>query len=97
MSVPINGISNLQNLNVNQIEAGKTGAGQQTSKTTSSFGTVFQSYMDIYNKSNELQLAAEKMPTDFAARDKALASMNLTVQVTNAAINAYKEIMNMEI
>ena len=106
----INGISSLQSFNVNALslkEAGQVSAGQKTEKT-SSFGSVYKSYLEMFNQTNTLQLSAEKIQLDYAAgitdmtavvaaQEKALASLNFTVQVTNAMIDAYKEIMNMQV
>ena len=74
-----------------------------------SFGSIFQSYIDMFNQTNDLQVGAEQMQLDYAsgktddmlavilAQEKAYTSLNFTVQVTNKIIEAYKEIIRIQV
>jgi len=76
---------------------------------TNSFDTFFNAYLNMVDETNTLQLQADQVQLDFAvgktddmlavtlAQEKAYASLNFTVQVTNKLIDAYKEIMRMQI
>jgi flagellar hook-basal body complex protein FliE len=73
------------------------------------FGSVFQSYMNLFNETNVQQLSAEQLQLDYAsgktddmlavmlAQEKAYTSLNFTVQVTNKLIESYREIMRMQL
>jgi flagellar hook-basal body complex protein FliE len=75
-------------------------------KTT--FESFFNSAIEILNETNRFQLRAEQFQTDLAtgktddilavlmAQDRAFSSLNFTVQVTNKIIEAYREIMRMQ-
>ncbi len=89
----------------------KLNANQSASKTNSknSFETIFNAFLDMYNETNIYQLQAEKLQLDYAAGktddmvalnlalEKASASLNFTIQVTNKVLNAYQELMRMQI
>jgi len=86
------------------------GAAQtNAAEKTSSFDTFFNAYLDMVGETNTLQLEADQIQLDYAvgktddmlavtlAQEKAFASLNFTVQVTNKLIDAYREIMRMQI
>ena len=73
------------------------------------FGTIFKTYMDLFSQTNDLQISAERIQLDFAsgktddmlavalAQEKAFTSLNFTVQVTTRIIEAYRELMRMQV
>lgn len=78
----------------------------QTEKT---FGSILDSAMNMISETNELRNKADSEQIRFAlgeaenthdlliAETKALTAMQYTVAVKDKAIDAYKEIMNMQI
>ena len=80
-----------------------------TTEGTSSFDTILNAAVDMYKEADSLQKAAESAEISFAlgytdsihdlaaAQQKANISLTYTVKVTNAAISAYKELMNMQV
>ena len=74
-----------------------------------SFGSIFKAYLSMLEQTNELQIANETLQLDFAAgktddmlavilaQEKAFTSLNFTVQVTNKIIDAYREIMRIQV
>ena len=118
----LNSASQLQNFNANSsMFASKFNASQisqtdqtdQTNQTdatnaSSSFGSIFQAYLDLFNQTNDLQTQSQNLQLDYAAgktddmlsvmlaQEKAYASLNFTTQVTSRIINAYQEIMRMQ-
>lgn len=74
----------------------------------SSFEVLFQSALDLVNETNELSNRAEEEEMSYAmgtsdnlhtlqiAQQKANISLQYTVAVRNAVLDAYKEIMNMQ-
>ncbi len=99
MSVNINSISQMTGLNV------KNSA--KTNKTSStSFGDVIN---EAISKVNDLQVESEQKTEDFItgvsddihsviiAGSKADLALQMTLQVRNKVMDAYKEIMNMQI
>ena len=97
----INPIQNrLQLLNLNQVSDGK-----QT-ETSKDFQQLLQ---DNINKVNDLQLNSDQLTEDFAlgktdnihqvmiAGEKAETAMKLTLAVQNKVIDAYKEIMRLQV
>ncbi len=81
----------------------------QKTEGTSSFDTIFNAAIDMYEEADSLQKAAEEAEISFAlgytdsthdlavAQQKANISLQYTVKVTNAVVSAYKELMNMQI
>ena len=97
----INPIQNrLQLLNINQVNNDKN------TNPTKSFQQLLQ---ENINKTNELQLNSDQLTEDFAlgktdnihqvmiAGEKAETSMKLTLAVQNKVIDAYKEIMRLQV
>lgn len=78
-------------------------------KTEESFGSILKSAMSMVNETNELRNAADAEQIRFAlgeaenthdlliAQTKALTALQYTVAVKDKALEAYKEIMNMQI
>ncbi len=76
---------------------------------TSSFDSIFNAAIDMYEEADSLQKAAEEAEISFAlgytdsthdlalAQQKANISLQYTVKVTNAVVSAYKELMNMQL
>ncbi len=74
-----------------------------------SFSSVLQSAKDMLNETSELQNAAEEAEMQFmlgyatnthdlqAAQEKADIALNYTIAVRDRMLEAYKEIMNMQI
>lgn len=74
-----------------------------------SFSSVFQSVKDMLNETSELQNAAEEAEMQFmlgyannthdlqAAQTKATIALNYTIAVRDRMLEAYKEIMNIQI
>lgn len=77
--------------------------------TEQTFESVLSSALDMINETNSLQNSAESEKIKFAlgeadnphdmqiAEAKALAALQYTVAVRDKALEAYKEIMNMQI
>lgn len=98
-----NGISGLNNyyntLNTKNITE---------SDNNSSFEVLFQSALDLVNETNQLTNQAEEEEMRYAmgmsdnlhtlqiAQQKANISLQYTVAVRNAVVDAYKEIMNLQ-
>lgn len=73
--------------------------------TDNSFDSFYKAYLSIMDETNRFQVDAEKIQVDYVtgktddmlavmlAQEKAYASLNFTVQVTNKIIDAYREIM----
>ena len=84
-------------------------AGAQAAEKVNSFDAFFNAYLNMVDETNTLQIEADQLQIDYAvgktddmlavtlAQEKAFASLNFTVQVTNKLIDAYREIMRMQI
>ena len=105
----VNSASLIQNMQ--SILADQKVMGQSATKEAekyNSFSSYFDTYLNIINETNQYQLAADKLQVDFAAgrtddmlsvvlaQEKAYSSLNFTVQVTNKVIEAYREIMRIQ-
>jgi len=74
-----------------------------------SFESVLQSAMEIVNQTNKLQVESDIAQVNLAtgrtndvlevvmAQSRADSSLNFTVQVTNRIVEAYREIMRMQL
>ena len=94
--------TDIAKLNVNNIANKEIGL-----NTKDSFDTILGSFMNVVNETNFYQIQAEQLQTAYAAgqtddmlavmlaQEKAFASLNFAVQVTNKVIEAYREIMRM--
>ncbi len=101
MDISVNRIAKMPNLNM----ANETKKANTTSNGTS-FGDVIN---DAINKVNDLQVESNKKTEEFIfgvsddihsviiAGSKADLALQMTLQVRNKVMDAYKEIMNMQI
>ena len=88
---------------------GKAGNVISETQKGNGFQKVFQSALDMVNETSDLQNKAESAEIQFAlgvsnnthdlqiAQEKANVALQYTVAVRDRAIEAYKEIMNMQI
>lgn len=84
-------------------------ASQQVHVEDESFDNVLQSAMDMINEANYLQNKSEEAEMEFmlgystnphalmAVQEKADIAMNYTMTVKDKVLDAYKELMNMQI
>lgn len=84
-------------------------AAQVTTDNTAAFDNLFSSAIEMYKETDAYQNQAEQAEIDFSlgyatsthdlaiAQQKANISLQYTVKVTNKALEAYKELMNMQI
>ena len=96
---------------ISNISSGYIQAAVDESKETrdQSFDDVFQSMLNAVGETNELQNSAESAEIQFAlgeavnthdlqiAQEKANAALQYTVAVRDKLLEAYREIMNMQI
>jgi len=74
-----------------------------------SFDSLFQSYLNMLNEAGSLEMQAQNLQIEFAlgntddmlsvvlAQEAAYTSMMFAVQITNRMIEAYREIMRMQL
>ncbi len=86
-----------------------TNSSSTTSTSNDAFSTLLSSAMDMVNETNSLSNAAEEAQLNFSlgnldnthdvsvAQQKAYLSLQYTVAVKNKLLDAYKEIMNIQI
>lgn len=98
-------ISSLSKLSSNGLTNGKTST---TGTNVEAFQNILQSAMDMVNETNNLTKDAEEAALNFAmgnatstheltiAQQKALTSLQYTVAVRDAVMEAYKEIMQLQ-
>ncbi len=84
-------------------------ASEITTDNTAAFDNLFNSAIEMYKETDTLQNQAEQAEIDFSlgyatsthdlaiAQQKANISLQYTVKVTNKVLEAYKELMNMQI
>lgn len=101
-------ISSLYSIGSNYIERAAKSSSTVTGKDES-FDSVFQSALNMINETNQLQNSAETEEINFAlgysqnthdltiAQDKADTALQYTIAVRDRFLEAYKEIMNMQI
>lgn len=80
-----------------------------TTDTDGAFDSLFSSAVNMYKEADTLQNKAEEAEMNFAlgysdsthdlalAQQKANIALQYTVKVTNKALDAYKELMNMQL
>lgn len=80
-----------------------------TTDSTAAFDNLLNSAIEMYKETDDYQNQAEQAEIDFSlgyststhdlaiAQQKANISLQYTVKVTNKALEAYKELMNMQI
>ncbi len=73
------------------------------------FEKFYNAALNVVNETNQYQKEAEKLQSDLAAgktedilavmiaQEKAYASLNFTLQVTTKVVEAYREIMRMQV
>ena len=74
-----------------------------------SFDTIFSAYMDMVNAAGRAEAQAQNLQIEYAlgnhddmlavilAQEMAFTSLHFTVQVTNRILQAYQEIMRMQV
>lgn len=102
-------VSAIDNINVQSTLLGNSDSSKVTTDNKTAFENLLSSAINMYKETDELQNAAEESEINFAlgyatsthdlaiAQQKANISLQYTVKVTNKAIDAYKELMNMQI
>lgn len=102
-------VSAVHNILNNDTILGLANTAQVTTSNASAFDSLLTSAIDMYKETDDYQKAAEQSEINFAlgyststhdlaiAQQKANISLQYTVQVTNKAIEAYKELMNLQI
>ena len=106
--MPTDNISSLYNINFQPGVSGVGAAGRPAGSSVS-FDGFFGAALNAAGETNGCLNAASQAQLDLAsgktddilsvmmAQEKAYSSLNLTVQVTNRVIEAYREIMRMQI
>lgn len=101
-------ISALTNVSSDVINEAAKKSSTQTS-SDGSFGSVFSSAMNMVNETNDYQNSAESAAVQFAlgeststhdllvAQEKANVALQYTVAVRDKVLDAYNQIMNMQI
>jgi len=81
----------------------------QDVSTDGDFGSILKSAIDTLNETSKLEQEAQKLQVDYItgktddmlavvmAEQKAYTSLNFTVQVTNKVVEAYRQIISMQI
>lgn len=94
--------------NINGVNSTSAQAGMVQGTGTEGFESIFKSALDMVKQTNDLTNAAEQEEMKFAlgnsdnisnlmvAQRKANISLQYTVAVRNAVMNAYREIMNLQ-
>lgn len=94
---------------VNLLRDAGRAMGVQASGEESSFESLFQAYLDMVNSAGRIEATAQHLQVEYAlgnhddmlavilAQEMAYTSLYFAVQVTNRIIEAYREIMRMQI
>lgn len=94
---------------LNAVTGNGTDKASVTSQGTKSFENIFNSAMEMISETDELAAKAEEAAIDFSlgktestheltiAQQKAYLSLQYTVAVKNGLLEAYKEIMNIQV
>lgn len=102
-------VSAIDNINEQSALLGNSNLSKVTTDNESVFKNLLDSAIDMYKEADKLQNEAEESEINFSlgyatsthdlaiAQQKANISLQYTVRVTNKAIDAYKELMNMQI
>lgn len=102
-------VSGVQGVDLTNLIHGTTQSTNVSTQKNTAFDNLFNSAVDMYKETDALQDAAEESEMNFAlgysssvhdlaiAQQKANISLQYTVKVTNKALEAYKELMNMQI
>lgn len=82
---------------------------EKTEETGSAFGQFYKSAIELLDETNTLQKEADQMSMDFAlgkvdsihdvmmAQEKASIALQYTVQLRDSLLDAYNEIMRMQV
>lgn len=101
MAIGISELAKLGNITVPSIS--------KSNSDNSIFDDIYKSAIDMFNETNQLQKSADQMSTDFAlgkidnvhdvmvAQEKASVALQYTVRMRDAVVDAYNEIMRMQI
>ncbi len=93
---------------VNKMQIAEQNA-TKTTPTGKPFGKIFDSAISMIDETNQYQKDATQLQVDFAtgktddilavtmAQEKAMATLTYTVQVTNKMLEAYREIMQIQL
>lgn len=102
-------VSAIHNVLANDAILNSNSAAKINTDNKSAFDNLLNSAISMYQQTDDLQNAAETSEMNFAlgyststhdlaiAQQKANISLQYTVRVTNKALEAYKELMNMQI
>ena len=108
LNTAFNNTAGVQNIHNILSPTGTIGSETIGSPTVASFRDILDSFMSIYTEANEAQLARDRIQIDFAtgrtdnildvmmAQERALATLSFSVQVTSRIIEAYREIIRMQ-
>lgn len=102
-------VSALHNIDSHNVIMNNLNASAVTTDNATAFDSLLNSAVSMYKETDDLQNAAEQSEINFAlgyatsthdlaiAQQKANIALQYTVRVTNKALEAYKELMNMQI
>lgn len=102
-------VSAVQDINVQNALIGSYGLSKVTTDSGAAFDNLLSSAINMYKEADDLQKAAEESEINFALgysnnihdladiQFKATTALQYTVKVTNKALEAYKELMNMQV
>ena len=109
MSIDISLISSINPATItNLVNPIRTTGTEKTQGTTETFSDILASLMNVYNEANVAQYERDQILTDFAtgrtnnvldvvlAQERAFSTLNFSVQVTNRIVEAYREIIRMQ-
>lgn len=102
-------ISAIHNIDSHNVIIDNLNVSTVTTDNSTAFDSLLNSAVSMYKEADDLQNAAEQSEINFAlgyststhdlaiAQQKANIALQYTVRVTNKALEAYKELMNMQI
>lgn len=103
-------VNNLDSINpINKTYDVYDTALQEDKASGDMFSSIFDASMNMIDETNAYQQEAKQLQLDFAsgkndnilevtlAQEKAMSALNFTVQVTNKLMEAYKEIMQIQL
>lgn len=93
----------------NGISGSASGETKVNTDNTQAFDSLLNSAVSLYQETNQYQKKAEQAELNFAmgyststhdlalAQQKASIALQYTVRITNSVVDAYKELMNMQL
>lgn len=102
-------ISSIHNISTNDAILQQLSSAKVATDNKASFDNLLNSAISMYKETDDLQKAAERSEMNFvlgysnsthelaAAQQKANISLQYTVSVTNKLLDAYKELLNMQV